>query len=267
MASGFLSFKRKPKVAVVRLAGIIAEGARLGGPGLSDHTLAPVLEKAFTSGKPLAVALAINSPGGSPVQSALIGSRIRRLAEETKVPALAFVEDLAASGGYRIAIEADEIYVDTSSIVGSIGVVSSSFGFHKLMAAHGVERRLYTSGKEKSLLDPFQPAKAADVKRLKELQRQIHDDFIEAVKARRGSKIGDGADLFSGNIWLGRKAVELGLADGIGHLAPTIQKKFGDKAKLVPYARRKPWLAPFGGMAGEALLEMEKRALMARFGA
>ena len=256
--------KSAPTVAVVRLSGAIGMAGR---SSLNDATLAPVLEKAFRKGKPKAVALEINSPGGSPVQSALIGSRIRRLSEETKVPLIAFVEDLAASGGYWLAAAADEIYADDSSIVGSIGVISSGFGAHVFLARQGVERRVYTAGESKSMLDPFRPENEEDVARLKALLQDIHENFITHVKTRRGDKLETGRDLFTGDIWIGRKAVELGLIDGIAHLKPKMQDQFGEKVKFRRYELRRPFWSRLGvSLAQDALGSIEERAAYARFG-
>lgn len=256
--------KPDPMVAVIRLSGVISTGAR---GQLNDETLAPVIEKAFRRGKPVAVALVINSPGGSPVQSALIAARVRRLAAEKKIPVFAFVEDVAASGGYWLATAADEIYADENSILGSIGVISASFGFQDLMARIGVERRVYTAGKSKSMLDPFQPEKPADVKRLKALQEQIHQNFIAQVQTSRGAKLAEGKDLFTGDIWVGRSAVEEGLADGIGHLVPTMKARFGDKVRFRPYGIRRNVFQRLGArVAGDAIAGLEERAEYARFG-
>ncbi|MEO0380216.1 MAG: S49 family peptidase, partial [Pseudomonadota bacterium] len=191
----FIPFlKSDPTVAVIRLQGIIAGGGR---GALNDASLAPAIEKAFSRGKPVAVALEVNSPGGSPVQSSLIGARIRRLSEEKEVPVLAFVEDVAASGGYWLAAAADEIYADESSVLGSIGVISASFGAHELLARQGVERRVYTAGKSKSMLDPFRPEKPEDIERLKGLLNDIHTNFIDHVTARRGDKLDTETELFT----------------------------------------------------------------------
>ncbi|MCP5036042.1 MAG: S49 family peptidase [Rhodobacteraceae bacterium] len=256
--------KSTPKVAVLRLSGVIASGAR---GSLNDAVLAPIIERAFKRGKPDAVALVINSPGGSPVQSSLIAARIRRLAAEKKVPVTAFVEDVAASGGYWLATAGDEIIIDESSIVGSIGVISASFGFHELLARHGVERRVYTAGKTKSMLDPFQPEKPADVKRLKALQTQIHDSFITQVKTHRGARLATGKDLFTGDIWVGQNAIEDGLADQIGHLVPVMKARFGDKVKFINYGPKRSILQRFGAQIfGDALTSVEERAEFARFG-
>lgn len=256
--------KADPTVAVIRLQGAIGMGGR---GALSDQALAPVLEKAFSRGKPDAVALEINSPGGSPVQSALIGARIRRLAEEKEVPVYAFVEDVAASGGYWLACAADEIYCDHSSIVGSIGVISAGFGANVFLARQGVERRVHTAGKSKSFMDPFQPEKEEDVARLRRMLDQIHVNFISHVKERRGDKLAEHPDLFAGEIWIGEGAGEVGLIDGIGHLVPAMKDRFGDKVKFRRYDRRRGLLQRFGmSMARDAMAAVEERAEFARFG-
>lgn len=255
--------KSNPTVAVIRLQGMIATSRG----ALSDQSLAPVIEKAFARGKPVAVALEINSPGGSPVQSALIGARIRRLADEKKIPVIAFVEDVAASGGYWLAVAADEIYGDLNSVVGSIGVISAGFGAHELLARQGVERRVYTAGKSKSMLDPFRPENPDDVDRLKVLLNDIHTNFIDHVKARRGDKLDSETDLFTGQVWLGQKAQALGLIDGIGHMMPMLKERFGDKVQLRRYGVRKPFLSRFGTQVIEdALGSIEERAAYAQFG-
>ncbi len=256
--------KRPPLVAVVRLSGAIGMAGR---GSLNDTTLAPVLERAFKKGKPRAVALEINSPGGSPVQSALIGARIRRLAEEHEVPVFAFVEDVAASGGYWLAAAADEIFADASSVVGSIGVISSGFGAHIFLARQGLERRVHTAGESKSMLDPFRPENEGDVARLKVLLNDIHANFIDHVTERRGTKLTSDEKLFTGEVWLARRAIELGLIDGIGHLKPVLQERFGKKVRLRRYGVKKPFLSRFGlSMAEDALAAVEERAQFARFG-
>ena len=257
--------KSPPVVSVLRLEGTISASAR--GMSLNDNGLAPIIEKAFRRGKPAAVALVINSPGGSPVQSSLIGARIRRLADEKQIPVYAFVEDVAASGGYWLASAADEIWLDHSSIVGSIGVIAANFGFHELIERYGIERRIYTAGKSKSTLDMFQPEKAHDVKRLKAILEQMHTTFIKQVKDRRGGKLADEPDLFTGEFWIGQTGVDLGLADGVGHLVPKMKERFGDKVKLVRYSQKRPFLSRFGArVVQEALGEVEERASFARFG-
>jgi serine protease SohB len=249
---------------------------------LSLAGIARTLDRAFAVRRAAAVALAINSPGGSPVQSHLIFRRIRELAAEHKRPVLAFVEDAGASGGYMIACAGDEIIADPHSIVGSIGVVGGSFGFDKLIAKIGVERRLYTSGEHKAMLDPFLPEDPDDVERLKKLQRQIHDDFIALVKSRRGAKLaGPENDLFSGEYWTGRKALELGLIDAIGDLRGTLRERFGDKVVTPLISAERGFLGRrvFGvapgdptqiagqvGLAGDLISALEARAIWARYG-
>lgn len=255
---------RGPLVAVVRLSGSIGTGARAQ---LNDVTIGPIIDKAFKRGKPKAVALIINSPGGSPVQSSLIASRIRRLSEEKDVPVHAFVEDVAASGGYWIAAAADQIWVDESSIVGSIGVISAGFGAHELLTRQGIERRLYTAGKSKSMLDPFLPEKKGDVTRLKTLLEQMHVNFKDHITSRRGAKLPEDEDLFTGEFWLGRKGVELGLADGVAHAEPKLKELFGDKVRFAKYGPKRGLLQRFGmSLAQDAITAVEERADYARFG-
>lgn len=234
---------------------------------MNDAAIGPVLEKAFARRKPSAVALVINSPGGSPVQSSLIGARIRRLSEEKKVPVYAFVEDVAASGGYWIASAADEIWVDPTSIVGSIGVISSQFGLNEFIGRHGIERRVYTAGKSKSMLDPFQAEKASDVKRLKELLGDMHEVFKDQITTRRGSKLTTDKDLFTGEFWIGKRGVDLGLADGIGHMVPKMKEVFGKKVRFQNYGPRKGLLSRFGArMVNDAFDGLQERAEFSRFG-
>jgi serine protease SohB len=270
-----------PVVPVVRLAGIIGFSTPLK-PGLTLTSVARALERAFNMRTAKAVALLINSPGGSPVQSHLVYRRIRQLAAESGRPVIAFAEDVAASGGYMIACAADEIFCDPSSIVGSIGVVGGSFGFPKLMDKLGVERRLYTSGEHKAMLDPFLPENPQDVERLKALQRDIHEEFIELVKRSRGARLkGPEKTLFSGEYWTGGKAIELGLADGIGDLRATLRARFGDDV-ITPlvapargwFGRVQPSVAPSditglpraADFAEEIISALEARALWARYG-
>ncbi len=255
--------RRAARVNLVRLQGAIAAEGR---GRLSDAALAPVLERAFRAGRPAAVALVINSPGGSPTQSALIGARIRRLAAETKTPVHAFVEDAAASGGYWLAAAADDIHCDATSILGSIGVIYSSFGAAEAITRLGVERRIHTAGRSKSQLDPFRPENPEDIARLKHLLEQMHEVFIAHVKARRGERLQDDT-LFDGRFWLGADAVRLGLADGIGHPVPVLKARYGEKVRIVPYGIRRPFLARFGmTLAGEAFGLMDEQALWARLG-
>lgn len=261
----FIPFlKSDPVVAVIRLSGVIASGGR---GALNDETLAPSIEKAFKRGRPKAVALVINSPGGSPVQSSLIGARIRRLSEENNIPVIAFVEDVAASGGYWLASAADEIYADGSSVIGSIGVISMGFGLNELINRHGIERRVYTAGKSKSMLDPFQAEKPADVKRLKGMLDHIHDSFKAQITNRRAGKLAEDQDLFTGEIWVGKAAIEVGLIDGIGHLVPVMKQRFGDKVRFARYGVKRSFLQRFGARAiNDALNGIEERAHFARFG-
>ena len=223
---------RLPVVPVVRLSGAIGMAMPLR-PGLSMALLAPVLERAFSLKGAKGVAIVVNSPGGSPAQSHLIFRRIRALAEEKKLPVFAFVEDAAASGGYMIACAADEIFADPSSILGSIGVVSAGFGFDRLIARFGIERRVYTAGEKKAMLDPFQPEDPQDVARLRDLQRHIHEVFVSLVRSRRGAKLDETEpDLFSGAFWVGDQAVRLGLADGIGDIRTILRQRYGDDVQL-----------------------------------
>ena len=270
-----------PVVPVVRLAGVIGFSTPLK-PGLTLATVARALERAFNMRTARAVALLINSPGGSPVQSHQIYSRIRQLAAESARPVIAFAEDVAASGGYMIACAADEIFCDPSSIVGSIGVVGGSFGFPKLMDKLGVERRLYTSGEHKAMLDPFLPENPQDVERLKALQRDIHQEFIDLVKRSRGARLkGPEKTLFSGEYWTGGKAIEFGLADGIGDVRATLRARFGDDVVtplVAPargwFGRVQPGVAPSditglpraADFAEEIISALEARALWARYG-
>ncbi|MCV6586707.1 MAG: S49 family peptidase [Marinibacterium sp.] len=256
--------KSEPLVSVVRLSGAIGMAGR---GSLSDLALAPVLEKAFRRGKPAAVALELNSPGGSPVQSSLIGSRIRRLADRHKVPVYAFVEDVAASGGYWLAASADEIYADESSVIGSIGVISSGFGAHVFLARQGLERRVHTAGESKSMLDPFRPENEEDVARLQVLLDDIHGNFKSHVSDRRGDKLDPTQNLFTGEVWLARRAQALGLIDGLAHLRPKMEELFGDKVRFRRYGpRRSPW-SRLGAQAADSVVSgIEERAAYARFG-
>ena len=270
-----------PIVPVVRLAGTIGALGPLRH-GLTLAGVAEPLERAFRVPRARAVALVVNSPGGSPVQSALIAGRIRDLAAEHELPVYAFCEDVAASGGYWLACAADRIYAAETSIVGSIGVVSASFGFHDLLQRYGVERRLYTAGEKKVLLDPFSETDPEEVERLKRLQREMHESFQRLVRERRRDRLKAGDDvLFSGEFWTGRRAVELGLIDGLGEVRRTLRERFGERVKLKRIEAHRPWLRrrlPFGGLeeagaavggrdwAGELLAAVEERALWSRYG-
>jgi len=226
-----------------------------------------VIEGAFRKGKPVAVALVINSPGGSPAQSSLIGAHIRRLAEETSVPVHAFVEDVAASGGYWLAAAADDIWIDGSSITGSIGVLSAGFGFPDLLARYGIERRVHTAGEDKSMLDPFRPERPEDIERLKAIQSLIHRQFIDHVKDRRGERLDGSRDLFTGEVFVGPEAVDAGLVDGLGHLVPKMKEIYGEKTQFAHFGRRRPLLQRFvPGILQDSLAAVESRALWARYG-
>ncbi len=279
-------FRHPPAiVAVVAMSGIIG---RLGplSRGLSLISLAGKLERAFKLDDVAAVALAVNSPGGSPVQSALIARRVRALAEEHKKPVFAFAEDVAASGGYWLLTAADEIFADESSIVGSIGVVSAGFGFPELLKRWGVERRVYASSEHKAGLDPFRPERPDEIEHLKSVQDDIYAAFCRQVRERRGDKLkGSEDELFSGRFWSGRRALELGLVDGLGDLRAVMRQRFGDKVKLRLIADRQSWwrrrfglteaarrggpvdVAPvIGEVIGEGLAAAEERAMWERYG-
>jgi signal peptide peptidase SppA len=278
-------FNRGPVVPVLRLTGPIGMVTPLR-PGLALGSVAGALEKAFSLSKLPTVAVVINSPGGSPVQSHLIFSRIRQLAEEREKRVYVFCEDIAASGGYFLALAGDEIYADPSSIVGSIGVISAGFGLNKFIDRFGIERRVHSSGKDKGALDPFQPERAEDVARLKDLQRDVHDVFIGIVKARRAGKLnGPEEDLFSGSFWSAAKALEHGLIDGLADLRSKMRALHGEKVRLkaVPMApggllsrfRRFPGFQgsvagggfAFGpSLADDLVSAIEARALWSRYG-
>ena len=268
-------------VPVVRLAGVIGFSTPLR-PGLTLSGLARTLDKAFQQKGAKAVALVINSPGGSAVQSHLIFQRIRQMAAEKHLPVIAFVEDVAASGGYMIACAAEEIIADPSSIVGSIGVVGASFGFDEAIKRLGIERRVYTAGEHKVMLDPFQPEKAEDVARLRAIQQQIHDNFIGLVKASRGGRLaGQEKTLFSGEYWAGQKALEFGLIDRMGELRAALRERYGEDVLMPVIAASRGWFSRVmpaagfasdggewirAGLADEVVSAIEARALWARFG-
>jgi signal peptide peptidase SppA len=269
-----------PTVPVVRLSGIIGATGTFRR-GLNLATMAGPLHRAFSVKRAPAVALSINSPGGSPVQSALIARRIRDLATEKDKKVYAFVEDVAASGGYWLACAADEIYADASSIVGSIGVLSAGFGFQDFIARYGIERRVHTSGRRKLILDPFEPERPEDVEKLKAIQGEIHEAFRELVRERRGDRLTAGEEtLFEGEFWTGAKGKELGLVDGLGHLRPVLREAYGKKVRLRVVPVERGWLRRRMGMTaplGEgwpeaeefalgALAAAEERALWQRFG-
>jgi signal peptide peptidase SppA len=270
-------------VPVVRLSGLIGAVTPLR-PGMSLAGVARTLERAFSMKNAKAVALAINSPGGSPVQSRQIYLRIRQLATEKKLPVLVFVEDVAASGGYMIACAGDEIFCDPSSIMGSIGVVGGSFGFQEMIKRIGVERRLYTAGEHKGMLDPFLPENPDDVARLKAIQREIHALFIALVKQSRGTRLKGSDDvLFTGEYWAGETSVSLGLADAIGDLRSTLRARYGDKVVTPLVAPSSGLLSGllgrksagagtlasldgFAGLPDEVISALESRAIWAKFG-
>ena len=242
--------RRRKVVPVVRLSGIIMSGGTLRR-GLSLESVEPQLKKAFSIKGAKAVALVINSPGGSPVQSALICSRVRELAGKADLPVLAFCEDVAASGGYWLAAAADEIYANKASIIGSIGVISSGFGFDKAIAKLGVERRVYTAGENKTILDPFRPESKKDVERLRAIQDEIHQQFIDHVVDRRGGKLDKDHDqLFSGAFWTGATAEKLGLIDGIADCRAFVSKRFGENVDIVTVQPKKKLLGGLGGVQG-----------------
>lgn len=262
--------RRHPQVAVVRLSGIIAPRAPgLGGPTLNIASLAPALERAFGLKRLAAVMLLINSPGGSPVQSSLIAARIRRLAEKHAVPVIACIEDAGASGGYWVACAADEIICDAASVVGSIGVISSGFGFDEALDKLGIERRVVTAGENKSFLDPFLPADPAQQERLQELLGALHEEFKDWVRTRRGDRLkGNEAELFSGRFWTGRDAVRNGLADRVGDLHGEVQRRFGEDVRItVLNARRPRWpWRLFAAAASATFTMLEERGARARLG-
>lgn len=266
-------WKRPPVVPAVRLSGVIGQ-VGLAGRGLALSNVERLLDRAFAVRHAPAVALLVNSPGGSPVQSSLIATRVRELAEEKKRPVLAFVEDVAASGGYWLACAADEIVADASSIVGSIGVISAGFGFQEAIARLGVERRVHTTGPRKALLDPFRPERPEDLEILRAIQGEIHARFIAWVRERRGARLERARDeLFDGRVWTGAAAVEQGLVDGLGEARAVVRARFGEKARLVPVNPRQGWLlrrlrfrAEPAHMLDEALGILKARAHWRRFG-
>jgi len=263
-----------PVIPVVRLQGVIAADTRPGRLNIAN--VAPLLARAFAFKAAPAVAVIVNSPGGSPVQSRLISKRIRDLADENGKPVLVFVEDAAASGGYFIAVAGDEIIADPSSIVGSIGVIYAGFGFTEALEKLGVERRVYTAGSNKSTLDPFLPAKDTDIERIKTFEADIHEVFIGHVKARRGNRLKAADDtLFTGEWWTGGRGLELGLVDGLGDLHQVLRDRFGERVRTRLIAEKRPLLSVprfgFGGLAGpgaasDMLAAVEDRALWSRLG-
>ncbi len=267
----FSIFKKKKIVSHLRLIGVIGNVGKFR-QGIEYSGQEDIIKKAFSVKKALAVAITINSPGGSPVQSHLIYKFIREQAKKNKKKVIIFTEDVAASGGYLIACSGDEIYANSSSIVGSIGVISASFGFKNLIEKIGVQRRVYTAGKNKSTLDPFLDEKEEDIKRLKNIQLELHQDFIDVVEESRGSKLNknSGIELFSGEFWTGKKAKELGLIDGLGNADQILREKFGDEIEIKKFGKPKGWLAKKLSSsydnADKLLSILEERSIWQRYG-
>ena len=266
---------RDPVVPVVRLSGVLSPSGAFGRSALSLQRVQGLLRKAFSMKGAAAVALVINSPGGSAAQSSLIAQRIRHLAREKNLPVIAFVEDVAASGGYWLACAGDEIFVDASSIVGSIGVISSGFGFTEAIKKLGIERRVHTAGAKKGMLDAFQAEKPEDVQHLEALQSEIHERFKAWVKERRGIKLkASEAELFSGAFWTGQRALALGLVDGIAEARSKLRERFGQNVKLIAVEAKRSFFRRLGrgGTSGPddwfagALAAVEERSLWQRFG-
>lgn len=262
-------------IPVVRLSGVIEASSRPGR--INIQQAAPLLKKAFSVKRAPAVAIVINSPGGSPVQSHLVAKYIRDLAAEKEKKVFVFVEDVAASGGYFIACAGDEIIADPSSIVGSIGVIYAGFGFEEAIGKIGVKRRLYTAGANKSTLDPFSPEKEADIERIKKLQLDIHEVFIDYVKSRRGDKFAKDQDLFTGEFWTAKSGIELGLVDRLGDMHSVLKEHYGEKVKLEKVEAKRPLFAlprsPFAqigvstdGLTDDFISSVEAKALWSRFG-
>jgi len=267
-----LFFSNKPQVAHVRLSGVIGNVGRFQ-QGMSFASHEAIIKKAFNLKKLSAVAISINSPGGSPVQSHLLYSLIRKLAEEKKVKVFTFAEDVAASGGYMLACAGDEIYANPSSIVGSIGVIYSSFGLKEFIKKIGIERRVHTAGKNKSTLDPFMDEKPEDIERLKKIQLDLHEQFIQLVKNSRKSKLPEGKDdtLFTGEFWSGIQAKDLGLIDDTGNMADVIEKKFGKKVVIKKFDKPESWLkkrlsSEISEGLGSLSSELEARSLWDKYG-
>lgn len=265
--------KKKAVVSILKLNGVIASSSFRSN--LSIATMSESIEQAFRQKNLKGVVLDINSPGGSPVQSSLIFNRIRAFALEKKVPVFSFVQDVAASGGYWLACAGDEIFVDNNSIIGSIGVISGGFGFQDFISRFGIERRLYTSGDQKSFLDPFKPEKEEDILRLKKLQSDIHESFKNLVRERRKGKLNaDEIELFSGEFWTGSRALELGLVDGIGDIRTVMKDRFGEKVKFKDFGQGTSWLRRRLGLSlfqksnlfEDFLHSLEARLMWSKFG-
>ncbi len=262
------------KVAVIRMAGVIADSSQMRRAGINFNKYKESIEKAFELPRTKAVAITINSPGGAPAQCSVLSSLIQKLSHEKNIPVFTFVEDVAASGGYWLACLGDEIYAQETSIVGSIGVISASFGLEGFIKKHDVERRIHTSGRDKSFLDPFKPERAEDVARLKGIQAEMHDIFKDWVRTQRGIRLkGTDAELMEGAFWTGKTAVNLGLIDGIGDIACVMRDKFGEDIKFVDFSpEKKSWFTQLIPMPdakidiGDILDKAEERSLWARFG-
>lgn len=273
--------KKKVKIPVVRLSGVIQAGGSQFRPALNLANVEELLEEAFETKKAPAVAIAINSPGGSPVQSRQIFYKIRALAKKHEKKVLVFVEDVAASGGYLIALAGDEIIADPTSIVGSIGVISGGFGFTELIKKVGVERRIYTAGENKSVLDPFMPEKESDIAHLKSLQLDVHKVFIDMVKESRAGKLAEDDTLFTGLFWSGEKGLALGLVDALGDMETELRLRYGDDVEIEPVEASRGFVARMisgrataprlggeigAGAAEAAILTAEERLWWSRYG-
>jgi len=266
----FSFFKKKKIIPLVKLNGVIGNVGKFK-KGIDFANQEELIKKAFSIKKAPAVAISINSPGGSPVQSHLIHDFIRSQAKKNKKKVIIFAEDVAASGGYLIACAGDEIYANQSSIVGSIGVIYSSFGFKDLIQKIGVQRRVYTAGKNKSTLDPFMEEKKEDIERLKNIQLDLHKDFIEVVEKSRSTKLkkDSGIELFSGEFWSGRKAKELGLVDGIGNPDQILREKYGEKIIIKNFEKEKGWLSKklsSESNTDQVISILEERSIWQRYG-
>ena len=272
MFSIFKIFKKKKIVPHIRLSGVIGSVGKFK-QGLNFDSQQAIIEKAFAVKKSLAVAISVNSPGGSPVQSHLIYSYIRKMAKKNKKKVLVFAEDVAASGGYLIACAGDEIYANSSSIVGSIGVIYAAFGLQDLIKKVGIQRRIYTAGKNKSTLDPFVEEKKEDIERLKKIQLDLHSDFIKVVEESRSTKLKkeENSDLFTGEFWSGSKAKKLGLIDGLGNADQILKEKFGEDVIIKKFEKQKSWLNKKLSGASESQIEdllsiLEEKSIWQRYG-
>ena len=267
----FSFFKKKKIIPHIRLSGVIGSAGRFK-QGIDFSGQQEIIKKAFSFKKSENIAISINSPGGSPVQSHLIHDYIRQLAKKNKKKVIVFAEDVAASGGYLIACAGDEIYANSSSIVGSIGVISASFGFQDAIKKIGVQRRVYTAGKNKSTLDPFLDEKEEDINRLKNIQLEIHQDFIDVVEESRKEKLNKncGIELFTGEFWAGKKAKELGLIDGIGNADQILREKYGDDLEIKKFGKSKGWLskklASSENYTDKIISVLEERSIWQRYG-